>query len=711
MSELAIGGRIPTGRANRFVIVVAVAFILAGFAGVWGVFRFVEAERQRDLQSWQVRLGVVADTRAAAVGQWLDSQIANLRDLADNASLQIYMTELMLPSDGGASEPEPAEYSYLRNLLEVTAQRSGFDTPIADTADIVAANVERVGLAGLALTDVNGNVVVATATMPPPAGTVRRAMADAASGRIGVADMYVGASGEPTMGFAVPVYAIQADDGASEPIGLVVGLRLVGNELFDQLQQPGDVPAGAETYLVRKGAETIEYLSPLSDGSAPLKRVLAQDTPDLAAAFVIGRPGGFAIGRDYKSEDVLVTGRALTQAPWYIVRTIASREALTEINARARTLSTIFLTILAGVAIALVAVWRHGSSLRATAAAERYRETAEKFENVTSFLRVVTDGLTDPLIAVDRAGRYIFANMAAAQAVEMHPRDMIGKTMTQVIGPARAAAIEAINKRVLDNGLPAHHVHRYDEDGQHHVVTTIHLRLPVTRLRPDGVLVRFDDITNVVTAQERRERVLGQLIETLVGLVDRRDPFAAGQSAHVSDVARAIAQEMRLSEQQVETVEIAGRLLNVGKLLVAPELLRKTDALTDDERAQLNGLCEETARLLAGVDFDGPVVETVRQAKERWDGSGPLGLRGEAIEMCARILAVANAFVGMVSVRAYRDAMSLDHAANALLEDAGGIFDRRVVSALLNHIENRGGRAKWAHFGARPESDETSSNS
>ena len=103
--------------------------------------------------------------------------------------------------------------------------------------------------------------------------------------------------------------------------------------------------------------------------------------------------------------------------------------------------------------------------------------------------------------------------------------------------------------------------------------------------------------------------------------------------------------------------------------------------------------------MLEEVEFDGPVVATLRQLQERWDGSGgPAGLAGENILITARVVAVANAFVAMVSDRAFRAGIGLDDAASRLMGEAGRAFDRRAIAALVNHLDNRGGRSEWAGF-------------
>jgi HD-GYP domain-containing protein (c-di-GMP phosphodiesterase class II) len=105
---------------------------------------------------------------------------------------------------------------------------------------------------------------------------------------------------------------------------------------------------------------------------------------------------------------------------------------------------------------------------------------------------------------------------------------------------------------------------------------------------------------------------------------------------------------------------------------------------------------QTSADLLDGIEFDGPVVETLRQAQARWDGTGTPAVAGDAILVTARIVAVANAFVGMVSRRAYREALGIDRAVDALLAQVGKAFDRRVVAALIGYLDNHGGRTQWA---------------
>src|SRR5262249_50708661 len=154
-------------------------------------------------------------------------------------------------------------------------------------------------------------------------------------------------------------------------------------------------------------------------------------------------------------------------------------------------------------------------------------------------------------------------------------------------------------------------------------------------------------------------------------------------------------EEMGLDAALLETAEIAGNLMNFGKLLVPPEILTKSGKLTQDEIQQIRDSMQRTADLIAGIEFNGPVVETLRQVQERWAATGPRGLKGDATPVPARIVAAANAFVAMASPRAYRAQNNVDGALDQLFRQIGAGFDRRVVAALTNYLDNKGGRAQF----------------
>lgn len=686
MSETAALCPPRAGPANVKIALAVLLLLLVAAAGIALVLRFVEGERERDLRAWQQRLGIVADSRFAAVDEWLTEQIGEVAALARNASLQLYMSELALAGgDPERAALAEAQAGYLRNLLLVSAERAGFAAP--PTGPAVAANVERIGVAGLALVDRAGRVLVATPGMPPVTGSLRDFLAGLRPGAGGVMDLFLDAAGRPAMAFAAPVFAIQGDDDADAQVGLVIGVKQVADELYPRLRQPGAATETAVAVLVRGRDGTVEYLSPLPDGTPPLTLKMARDTPDLDAAFALDHPGGFALRRDYRSRGVLVTGRAFAAVPWTLMYTIERAEALADSEARLTRLSVAFVLAIALVAAALVAVWRHASSRRAAAAADAYRDLAQRFEAQRNLLRLVADSQPAGIYILDADGRYRFANAAASRAAGIAVDDMIGKPAPSVLGPALAEPILDLNRHALEHGQPVSRIWRSEDGGALRVVQFEHVPVPAAATTPPGVLVVERDVTEAVSERERRTRILDQLVRTLVGIVDRRDPFAADQSARVARLARAIAAEMGLGPRDIDTAETAGNLLNLGKILVAPEVLTRSGALTETERRQVRDSLAAGAELLQDIEFDGPVADTLRQAQARWDGTGTPPLAGDDILVTARVVAVANAFIGMTSPRARRDALAADPAIETLLGEVGRAFDRGVVAALINHLD------------------------
>ncbi|MCR9221508.1 MAG: PAS domain-containing protein [Alphaproteobacteria bacterium] len=693
------GGRSAAVR----MIATGAALAAAAAVGFYLVYQFTQAERARELRDWQSRMAIVADSRFADVDRWLDAQFDELRGVADNQSVQLYMT--LLHSDGATAQDEdaPAELGYLQNLLTVVADRAGFEGEISGPA--VNANVQRVGVAGLALVASDGLIVAASPGFPPLQGRLQAFLAGLEPGSAGVSDLYLNASGNPAMAFATPVFALQAEESAASQIATVIGVKEVADELYPLLEQPGATEETAETLIVRQSGQTVEYLSPLADGSEPLKTKLALDTPDLAAVWAIRTPGGFALRTDYDGTEVLAISRAFEPVPWTLIYKIDRAEALSESEERLNALMIVFGLIILLVLGGMVALWYYGTSKRANEAATRFETLAKRFQGQRNFMHLVTDSQPNVIVIMDETGHFRWFNQKALKLARMERGDMFDKHVSAVLGPVEGKRIAGWVKETLAEGEPTSHTHEMTlgEAGAK-VYRSDFIPLPAREDFPPGVLMVAQDITESVKERERRELAMRQLVETLVSVVDQRDPYSAHHSARVGRVARAVAEEMELDRSLIESAAIAGNLMNLGKIAVPSEVLTKQGQLTDEEIRMIQQSVLTSAEMVKRIDFDGPVYETLAQLQENFDGSGqPQGLKGDEIEVTARIAAAANAFVGMVSARAWRSGMDFDKAVDILLQEANKKFDRAVVVALANVLDNRGGREHWADFGEPPD--------
>jgi PAS domain S-box-containing protein len=677
------------------MILTGIVIVAIAVSGVFAVFQFIDTERARELNRWQQRLGVVADSRLADIEGWLGRQTGALDALAENGSLQLYLSIL---TEAGGSAADAAEATYLGSLLTVAAKREGFEPPA--TASAVRANVERAGTAGMALLALDGRIIVASASIPAIEGKLAAFVAGAAKGKPAVSRIFSGPTGAPSIAFLAPVFDIQGDRDAESQIGTVLGVKLIARELYPLLKQPGSTEDTTEALMVRIDGASVRYLSPLGDGTAPLKRRLALDTPELAAAFAIRNPGGFGRKRDYRDVEVLVTARTVTDVAWTLLYKVDVAEALAESESRLQQLLIAFFLIIGLVLIGMAALWYYGTSRRANEAADRFEKLAERFQGQRDFMHLVTDSQPNTIIIYDAKGHYRWFNRVAIERSGLDRESLWNKPVASVIGPVEGKRITGWIDTCLSEFKPASYTHTIEVEGiGERIYNADLIPLPATHNQPAGVLVVSQDITDSVRERTKRERIMRQLVNTLVGMVDRRDPYSANHSMRVGMVARAMSQEMDLDPGLGEVSEIAGNLMNLGKMAVPESVLTKSGALDKAEIQLIRDSVLASADLVADIEFDGPVALTIRQLQENFNGSGmPKGLKGDEILLTARIVAVANAFVAMVSARAYRPGMAFDRAIDILLKESGENFDRRAVTALVNHLENRGGRAQWASF-------------
>jgi HD-GYP domain-containing protein (c-di-GMP phosphodiesterase class II) len=173
-----------------------------------------------------------------------------------------------------------------------------------------------------------------------------------------------------------------------------------------------------------------------------------------------------------------------------------------------------------------------------------------------------------------------------------------------------------------------------------------------------------------------------QLVAGLVQLVGMHDPQAAARFDEIAAFALRIAHELRLSQAQIGTVELAARLHDIGYVGVRSEILAKPAALTSQELAEVRGHVELGSTLLGDLPALAHIAPIVRAHHERWDGRGyPDRLRGDEIPLESRIIAVADAVAAMTSPRPYRPALALGDALAVVAQNAGTQFDADVVRA------------------------------
>ncbi len=186
-------------------------------------------------------------------------------------------------------------------------------------------------------------------------------------------------------------------------------------------------------------------------------------------------------------------------------------------------------------------------------------------------------------------------------------------------------------------------------------------------------------------------QIMSGFIQTLAMTVEARDPYTAGHQHRVASLARAIAQEMKLSKDQVEAIRLSAQVHDLGKIYVPAEILNKPGQLLEEEFNLIKVHPKIAYDILKPINFPWPIAEIVYQHHERINGKGyPRNISGDEIYIEARILNVADVVEAMASHRPYRPALGIKKALDEIKNNKGILYDANVVDACLNLFENKG---------------------
>lgn len=192
----------------------------------------------------------------------------------------------------------------------------------------------------------------------------------------------------------------------------------------------------------------------------------------------------------------------------------------------------------------------------------------------------------------------------------------------------------------------------------------------------------------VVSARIHQEEALFSVALLLARIADLKDRYTKMHSLRVADISTSIGRELGLSDPEISMLRTGALLHDIGKVSLPSEILGKKGILTSRERVIIKSHPVEGAALVSGLSRFARAAETVLHHHERLDGSGyPTGLRGSAIPLHSRIVAVADTFDAITADRPYHPEV---HSGNALKEIQAGrgtLYDARVVDALGNLVE------------------------
>lgn len=218
----------------------------------------------------------------------------------------------------------------------------------------------------------------------------------------------------------------------------------------------------------------------------------------------------------------------------------------------------------------------------------------------------------------------------------------------------------------------------------------IAILLGVARERESELLERLAE------SNRRLRGDLQRVVRALTGAVEAKDSYTEGHLQRVSAYALEVGRRLGLDAGELDLLQIASALHDIGKIGIPEHILNKPGTLDPAERAIIERHPEIGSRILESVEGLEAAAPLVRYHQERWDGGRdgefpgyPDGLAEEAIPLGARIIAVVDAFDAMTTDRAYRAARPTERAVAVLRDERGRQFDPQVVDVFLELLAER----------------------
>lgn len=479
------------------------------------------------------------------------------------------------------------------------------------------------------------------------------------------------------MDMIIPIMPPQFATQTEKPVAAMMLSRLVSGKINELLVDDNRDTKAITLAIVQKSGQNFEVLS--SSAIEGFRRV-SPLTLDAKNTMPFDRR--YALAGEVESYSFAVKVPLLD---WWIVaeypvetlNKYLNRQALQIYGTAA--LASIIITLLLAVLWWMVV----GSEQRKIAV--NFQKLYTVIEEQKRLLDSINETLEVGITLTDAFGTHKYANRAFADSVGRTTEEVSGMDTAAIFGFDTAKRLDAYSRQVLSTRTTFNTIETLWLQSKRR-----HFRISKAPFFADnnesisGVVTVYQDITELVEAQERSRRMVQQTINALVRSIETVDPYLSGHSNLMGDLAVLIAKHLHLAETDENLVKTAASLSQIGKIFIPRDILAKPGALTDEERAAMRRHVEHAKDALKDIEFDLPVVETIYQINERPDGKGyPKGLQAADISLAAKILAVTNGFCAMAKPRSYRAAMPCAKIIELLKEDSKkGVYDAAVVEAL-----------------------------
>jgi PAS domain S-box-containing protein len=329
------------------------------------------------------------------------------------------------------------------------------------------------------------------------------------------------------------------------------------------------------------------------------------------------------------------------------------------------------------------------------------RRQEEELRRLTVFLDSIVENIPDMIFVKDaRDLRFVRFNRAGEELLGHSRNDLLGKSDYDFFPKSQADLFTKKDRNVLNRkeivDIPEEPIQTRSKGER--ILHTKKVPILSEKGEAEYLLGISEDITErkgvekqLLETLENLRKAVGVTIQVMVSAVEVRDPYTAGHQKRSADLARAIAEEMKLPQEKINGIRLAGSIHDIGKLSVPAEILSKPTKLSPIEYSLVKDHARSGYEILKDVESSWPLAEIVYQHHERMDGSGyPRNLKGDEIILEARIMAVADVVEAMASHRPYRPSLGVEAALDEITGNRGSLYDPEVVDACLRLFHEKG---------------------
>ena len=294
---------------------------------------------------------------------------------------------------------------------------------------------------------------------------------------------------------------------------------------------------------------------------------------------------------------------------------------------------------------------------------------------------------------VDKDGKVSLINNRGCEVLEYTKEEILGKNWIDNFVPERLKnKMNDILMKLKSNQTVAYEYFEHPiltKSGEEKIISWSNTILKDERDEFQGILSSGEDVTiksrverELQENYQKLQQIMEDTVYTMAKVVEKKDPYSAGHQKRVSQIATAIAKEMKLPKNKIEGLRVASLVHDIGKIGMPIEILSKPSGLTELGYDLMTEHPMTGYNILKEIDFPWPVAEIVLQHHEKINGSGyPNGLKGDNILIEARILCVADVIEAMSSYRAYRSSHTIKEVLKELNRNKGTLYDPMVVDA------------------------------